>query len=192
MHPTAIVGSNVRIGVDTKIWANAQIRDGASVGSNCIIGKDSYIGISVSIGDNCKIQNAALIYEPAVIANGVFIGPAVVFTNDHNPRAVNPNGEAKGPTDWKPCGVNVEEGASIGAGAICVAPVEIGAWSLVAAGAVVTKNVQGYALVAGSPARQIGWTGKAGYRLLEKDGYFECPVTGSRYVLSKGSLEEDK
>lgn len=186
-----MIGTNVKIGEGSKVWANVQIRDGATLGINCIIGKDSYIGKEVEIGNNCKIQNGALIYEPAILENGVFVGPGVIFTNDHNPRAINPDGTLKGVSDWKTVGVVVREGASIGAGAVCVAPLEIGAWALVAAGAVVTTDVPKYALVAGSPAKQKGWVGKAGHKLVEHIGYFKCPVTGVKYQLSDGSLEEE-
>lgn len=191
VDPSAMIGTNVKIGEGSKVWANVQIRDGATLGMNCIIGKDSYIGKEVEIGNNCKIQNGALIYEPAILENGVFVGPGVIFTNDNNPRAINPDGTLKGASDWKTVGVVVREGASIGAGAVCVAPLEIGAWALVAAGAVVTKDVPKYALVAGSPAKQKGWVGKAGHKLVEHIGYFECPVTGVKYQLSDGSLEEE-
>jgi len=192
VDPSAIIGEKVNIGEGTRIWANAQIREGASIGRDCNIGKDVYIGISIQIGDNCKIQNSALIYEPASLESGVFIGPGVIFTNDHNPRAVNPDLTSKSTGDWNPTGVKVGKGASIGAGAICIAPVEIGQWSLVAAGAVVTKDVPNFALVVGSPARQKGWVGKAGHKLVEQGNYFECPITGAKYRLSDGTLEEDE
>jgi acetyltransferase-like isoleucine patch superfamily enzyme len=192
IDPSAIVGDKVFIGEGSKIWANAQIREEASIGRNCIIGKDTYIGSAVQIGDNCKIQNSALIYEPASLESGVFVGPGVIFTNDHNPRAVNPEGTLKSAHDWNATGVKVRKGASIGAGAICIAPVEIGEWSLVAAGAVVTNDVPNYALVVGSPAKQKGWVGKAGHKLVERDDFFECPVTGAKYHLSNGTLEEEK
>jgi acetyltransferase-like isoleucine patch superfamily enzyme len=189
---TASIGDNVIVGEGSKIWANAQIHEEASIGRNCIIGKDVYIGSFVQIGDNCKIQNSALIYEPASLESGVFVGPGVIFTNDHNPRSVNPDGTLKSAQDWNATGVKVRTGASIGAGAICVAPVEIGEWSLVAAGAVVTNNVPKYALVAGSPAKQKGWVGKAGHKLVERSNYFECPVTGAKYRFANGELEEEK
>lgn len=189
---TAIIGKKVIVGEGSKIWANAQIREEASIGRNCIIGKNVYIGSSVQIGDNCKIQNSALIYEPASLESGVFVGPGVIFTNDHNPRAVNPDGTLKSAQDWNATGVKVRTGASIGAGAICVAPVVIGEWSLVAAGAVVTKDVPNYALVAGSPAKQKGWVGKAGHKLVERVDYFECPITGAKYRFANGELEEEK
>ena len=192
IDPSAIIGDRVLIGEGSKIWANAQIREEASIGRNCIIGKDTYIGSAVQIGDNCKIQNSAFIYEPASLESGVFVGPGVIFTNDHNPRAVNPDETLKSAHEWNATGVKVRTGASIGAGAICVAPVEIGEWSLVAAGAVVTSNVPNYALVAGSPAKQKGWVGKAGHKLVERGHFFECPITGAKYHLSNGTLEEEK
>ncbi len=106
------------------------------------------------------MQNYALVYEPAELADGVFIGPAVVLTNDTYPRAVNPDLSLKSAHDWEPVGVTIGEGASIGARAVCVAPVTIGAWATVAAGAVVTKDVPDHALVVGVPARRVGWVGQ--------------------------------
>jgi UDP-2-acetamido-3-amino-2,3-dideoxy-glucuronate N-acetyltransferase len=141
------------------------------------------------MGDNCKVQNYALVYEPAQPGHGVFIGPAVVLTNDTYPRAVNPDGTSKSAADWEPVGVVIGDGASIGAQAVCVAPLRIGAWSLVAAGSVVTHDVSDYALVAGVPARQIGWVGHAGRQLeSEGPGRFFCPETGEKYHESDGRL----
>ena len=117
------------------------------------------------MGDRCKVQNHALIYEPAVLEDGVFVGPAVVFTNDTFPRAVTPDGRLKTADDWHAVGVTVRTGASIGARAVCIAPVVIGRWATVAAGAVVVKDVADFALVAGVPARRIGWVGPAGFPL---------------------------
>ena len=147
--------------------------------------------MGVELGRNCKIQNHALIYEPATLGNGVFIGPAVVLTNDTYPRAVNPDGELKSGQDWVAVGVTVEEGVSIGAHAVCVAPVTIGAWALVAAGSVVVHDVPAHALVVGNPARQIGWVGKDGRRLIEEDpGVWLCQKTGARYLEAEGSVTE--
>ena len=142
------------VGEGTTVWGFAHIREGATIGKNCIIGRNVYIGPGVIIGDNCKIQNNALIYEPAVIEDGVFIGPAVVLTNDKNPRAINQDGSLKNAADWVMAGVTIRKGAAIGANSTCVAPVEIGEWSLVGAGSVVTKNVPSFTTVLGSPARQ--------------------------------------
>jgi acetyltransferase-like isoleucine patch superfamily enzyme len=148
-----------------------------------VLGRGTYIGVGVRVGDRVKVQNSALLYEPAVIGDGVFIGPAVVFTNDRHPRAVNPDGSVKSADDWEAVGVQVASGASIGAGAICVAPVTIGAWALVAAGSVVTTNVPDFALVAGTPARRVGWVGRAGVQLATLESrVWQCPETSERYI----------
>jgi acetyltransferase-like isoleucine patch superfamily enzyme len=142
------------------------------------------------MGDNCKVQNYALVYEPAVLEAGVFIGPAVVLTNDTYPRAINPDGSLKSAHDWEPVGVTIRTGAAIGARAVCVAPVTIGAWATVAAGAVVTKDVPDHALMAGVPARRIGWVGKAGVPLQVDGDEFVCPATGARYEAAGDGLRE--
>ncbi len=176
IDPTAVIGDG------SSVWHLAQVRDNAQLGTNCIIGRGAYIGSGAILGDNCKVQNYALVYEPAKLGNGVFIGPAVVLTNDHFPRAVNPDGSLKSASDWDAVGVTIGDGASIGARAVCVAPVTIGAWALVAAGAVVTKDVPEYALVAGVPAKRIRWVGREGLPLEEiGDNRFRCPVSGATY-----------
>jgi acetyltransferase-like isoleucine patch superfamily enzyme len=145
----------------------------------------------VCLGDNVKLQNYALVYEPAQLADGVFIGPAAVLTNDEYPRSVTPDGRLKTGADWHAVGVAVGEGASIGARAVCVAPVTIGRWALVAAGAVVVKDVPDFALVVGVPARRIGWVGRAGVPLTAKgDGLFVCPQTDAVYFERDGRLTE--
>ena len=180
--PGADIDPSASIGAGSSIWHLAQVRDKAVIGSNCIIGRGAYIGSGAILGDNCKVQNYALVYEPAKLGNGVFIGPAVVLTNDHFPRAINPDGSIKSASDWDAVGVTIGDGASIGARAVCVAPVSIGAWALVAAGAVVTKDVPEYALVAGVPAKRIRWVGRAGLPLEEiGDNRFRCPETGATY-----------
>jgi acetyltransferase-like isoleucine patch superfamily enzyme len=178
------------IGKGSKIWHNSQVGEMAKIGKDVTVGSGAYIGPGVEVGSNSKIQNQALVYEPSLIGSGVFIGPGVIFTNDHNQRAINANGTKKLPSDWNPTGVTVEDGASIGAGAICIAPVRIGAWALVASGAVVTKDVSKFALVVGNPAKQIGWVGKHGHKLLQKDGILVCPVSNIEYVLEENQLVE--
>ncbi len=191
---SADVAPSAQVGEGSSIWHLAQVREGAVLGQNCTVGRGAYIGTEVHLGDNCKVQNYALIYEPAHLARGVFIGPAVVLTNDHNPRAINPDGSLKDASDWEPVGVTINEGAAIGARAVCVAPVTIGAWATVAAGAVVTRDVPDFALVAGVPARRLGWVGQAGVRLEAVDGqpgYFRCPRTHKMYFeVSENELKE--
>ncbi|GHG92864.1 acyltransferase [Streptomyces lanatus] len=185
VKPTAQVDDSAELGDGTTVWELAQIREKARLGAGCVIGRGAYVGTGVRIGDNVKLQNQALVYEPAELGDGVFVGPAVVLTNDHNPRSVDPEGKQKRGGDWEAVGVKVAEGASLGARSVCVAPVHIGRWALVAAGAVVTKDVPDFALVAGVPARRIGWVGRAGMRLVEREGEpgaWECPQTGARYA----------
>lgn len=189
---SAQVDPTASVGAGSSIWDLAQVRDGARLGEQCVVGRNAYIGSGVRIGDRVKIQNAALIYEPAVLEDGVFIGPAVVLTNDRRPRAVNPDGTLKSAKDWEPVGVRVLTGASVGARAVCVAPLTIGRWAMVAAGSTVTKDVPDFALVAGTPARQVGWVGKAGERLEEQEpGRWRCPVTDETFAEIRGVLSSD-
>jgi acetyltransferase-like isoleucine patch superfamily enzyme len=189
--PGADVDPGARIAEGTTIWHLAQVRERATVGRGCVIGRGAYVGPGVQLGNHVKLQNYALVYEPARLADGVFIGPAAVLTNDAYPRAVTPDGQLKTADDWTAVAVVIGEGAAIGARAVCVAPVTIGRWALVAAGAVVTADVPDFALVVGVPARQIGWVGRAGVRLAAAgDGRFVCPSTGARYEESDGALHE--
>ena len=184
IHESADMGDRVSLGDNTKVWHYAQVREDAVLGEGCIIGRGAYIGTGVSLGNNCKVQNYALVYEPAILEDGVFIGPAVVLTNDQFPRSVAPDMTLKGRDDWEAVGVTIRKGASIGARAVCVAPVTIGRWATVGAGAVVTKDVPDFALVLGVPAKRVGWVGKQGQPLKAVgEGIFECPVDQSRYQL---------
>ena len=179
---SADVDARAEIGGGSSVWHLAQVREDAVLGRDCVIGRGAYIGTGVRLGDNVKVQNYALVYEPAQVGDGAFIGPAVVFTNDHRPRSVDPDGKQKRAGDWHPVGVTVGEGASVGARAVCVAPVRIGRWAMVGAGAVVTVDVPDFALVVGVPARRIGWIGRAGERLEpQSPGLWRCPATGELY-----------
>ena len=189
---SADVAATASIGDGSIVWHLAQVREDAVIGAECIIGRGAYVGPGVRLGDRCKLQNYALVYEPAVLEDGVFVGPAAVFTNDSYPRAVSVDGTLKRGDDWEAVAVICREGASIGARAVCVAPVTIGRWALVAAGSVVVRDVPDYALVAGVPARRIRWVGRAGVPLEDwGDGLWVCPETGERYIETDGRLGQE-
>lgn len=185
VHDSADVSPAATIAESASVWHLAQVREGATIGENVIIGRGAYIGTGVQVGANSKIQNYALVYEPAQLGDGVFVGPAAVLTNDKAPRSVTPDMVQKGGSDWHAVGVTVKEGASIGARAVCVAPVTIGRWAMIAAGAVVASDVPDFALMVGVPARRVAWVGEAGEKLVRTAGSeneFSCPVTGRRYT----------
>ncbi|GAA1954103.1 acyltransferase [Microbacterium deminutum] len=188
IQSSADVADSAEIGDRTRIWHLAQVREGARIGADCNIARGAYVGPDVVMGNGCKLQNYALVYEPARLGDGVFIGPAAVLTNDEYPRAVNPDLTLKDADDWHAVGVTIGTGASIGARAVCVAPVTVGEWALVAAGAVVTKDVPAYALVVGVPSRRIGWVGTAGHPLGKDGEDWVCPVSGHRYREAEGIL----
>jgi UDP-2-acetamido-3-amino-2,3-dideoxy-glucuronate N-acetyltransferase len=191
--PSADVDEKAELGEGTTVWHLAQVRENARLGASCIVGRGAYVGPGVVMGDNVKLQNYALVYEPAQLHDGAFIGPAAVLTNDIYPRSVDPAGRLKRGDDWEPKGVVVREGAAVGARAVVVAGVTIGRWSLVAAGAVVTRDVPDFALVAGVPARRTRWVGRAGVPLEDAgDGRWRCPETGATYVEEGDTLLEEE
>ena len=200
IEPSADVAPSAIVAPSARVWHLAQVREDARIGEETIVGRGAYIGEGVRVGARCKIQNYALVYEPASLADGVFVGPAAVFTNDHAPRAINADGTLKSASDWDRVGVTVERGAAIGARAVCVAPVRIGEWASVGAGAVVTRDVAPYALVVGVPARRVGWVGEAGVPLLAADEAsneagertWVCPASGHRYVERDGALSPEE
>lgn len=182
VHPTAQVSAQAVLGCGTRIWNNSQVRENARIGKECNVGKDVYVDFDVVIGDRVKIQNGVFVYHGTTIESDVFIGPGVIFTNDKRPRAINPDGTVKGNEDWEVGRIRVCYGASIGAGAIVLPEVTIGRFALVAAGAVVTRDVPDFALVLGNPARQQGYVCRCATRLIEVSaGHFCCPSCGERY-----------
>lgn len=185
IHPTAEVSDAATIGEGCRIWHQAQVREGASLGPGCIVGKGVYVDTGVSLGANCKVQNYACLFKGVTLEDGVFVGPHVVFTNDRLPRAITPDGSLKSETDWEIGPVHVARGASIGSRAVILPGVNIGQWALVGAGAVVTKDVPGHALVAGNPARQVGWVCACASRLSDA---LECPRCGRLYERAGDSL----
>jgi len=160
------------IGIGTRIWYFTHVFATAKIGRDCILGQSVMIGPGVTIGNHCKIQNNVSIYPGVTLEDGVFCGPSCVFTNVTNPRA---NIERK--DEFRPTLVGC--GATIGANATIVCGHTIGSFSFIAAGAGVTRDVPAHALMAGNPARRIGWMSRAGYRL---DESLACPRTGERYV----------
>ena len=193
IHPTADIEDGVSIGSGTAVWHRAQIRAGAVIGRDGVIGRDVFIDEGVTLGDRVKVQNGALIYHGVTIGDGVFIGPGAILTNDRKPRALNGAGELARGADWTVTPIHVENGASIGAGAIVVAGCDIGAWSMVGAGAVVTRDVPAHALVVGNPARVIGWICICGATLDEAvEGSLRCPDCDRHFQRdpSNGSVGE--
>jgi acetyltransferase-like isoleucine patch superfamily enzyme len=154
IHETAEIEPGARIGAGTKVWHHAHIREGSDIGPRCVLGRNVFIDAGVSVGADVKIQNNVSVYRGVTLDDQVFVGPSVVFTNDLRPRAFNVN--------WQITPTRVRTGASIGANATIVCGVEIGAFSMVAAGSVVTRDVPAHQLVIGNPARARGWVCRCG------------------------------
>lgn len=175
VHESAYVDEPSTIGSGTKIWHFSHVLPRTTIGANCVIGQNVSIGPDVIVGDDCKIQNNVSLYKGVELSDGVFCGPSCVFTNVLTPRA---RIERKDEFRTTPVG----EGATIGANATIVCGHRVGRYAMVAAGAVVTKDVPDFALVAGVPAQRIGWVSKSGDRLNDAD--LICPRSGEQYVLS--------
>jgi len=181
IHPTAEVSGKTRIGMRTKIWNLAQIREGVEIGEDCVLGRGVYVDAQVKIGAKVKIQNNASIFHGVTIEDCVFIGPHVCFTNDLYPRAVNPDLSFKEPSDWIRTPTKVGFGAAIGANSTIRCGVTIGAWALIGAGSVITRDIPAHSLCYGIPARLHGKVCKCGQRvktLCAVCGY--DPIAGGR------------
>jgi len=183
-HETAIIDPGAQIGDGSRIWHFVHVCGGARIGRDCSLGQNVFVGNRVVIGNNIKIQNNVSVYDNVILEDDVFCGPSMVFTNVYNPRsAVSRKDEYRDTV--------VRRGATLGANCTIVCGVTIGEYAFVAAGAVINRDVAPYALMAGVPARRIGWMSRHGERLdlpLEGDGVATCPVTGVRYQLHQDTL----
>ena len=203
VHASADLESDVSIGPRSSVWNRAVLRNGASIGAECVIGRDAFIDEGVHLGDRVKVQNGALVYHGVTVGNGVFIGPGAILTNDRYPRAITATGELARGDDWTLSPIELRDGCSIGAGAVVVAGTKVGRFATVGAGAIVTRDIPDYALVAGNPARRLGWVCACGTRLTDANGAaaapnpsaespLTCPHCGRSYDFNpkSGSLTE--
>jgi UDP-2-acetamido-3-amino-2,3-dideoxy-glucuronate N-acetyltransferase len=184
-HPTAIVDPGAQIGDDTRVWHWVHISGGARIGERCSFGQNVFVGNDVVIGNNVKVQNNVSIYDAVTLEDDVFCGPSMVFTNVYNPRSAVTRKSEYRPT-------RIKKGATLGANCTIVCGATVGEYAFVAAGAVINRDVKPYALMAGVPAKQIGWMSQHGERLplpVEGEGRVICPHTGKPYRLFAGVLE---
>jgi acetyltransferase-like isoleucine patch superfamily enzyme len=170
VHPTADVPDGAHVGKGSKVWHQAQLMPGAVVGAECTVGKGAFIGAGALLGRNVKVGNYANIMG-ATVEDEAFIGPQAYLMEDARPRATNLDGSRRGAGDWLSEPVTVRRGATVGGGSLVLPGVEVGEWSMVAAGAVVHRDVPAFALVAGNPGRQVGWVCRCGERL---DEHLRC------------------
>lgn len=185
IHPTAIVDDGAQIGDDTRIWHWVHICGGARIGRGCSFGQNVFVGNDVHIGNNVKVQNNVSIYDAVTLEDDVFCGPSMVFTNVYNPRSAVLRKDEYRET-------LVKQGATLGANCTVVCGTTIGEYAFIAAGAVVNRDVKPYALMAGVPARHIGWMSRHGEKLpirVNENGRAKCPVTGDEYVIHNGECK---
>jgi acetyltransferase-like isoleucine patch superfamily enzyme len=183
IHPTAEVEEGARVGAGTRVWRQAHVRSGAAIGADCNLGMGVYIDAGVVIGNRCKLQNRVSVYKGVTLEDGVFVGPHATFTNDKTPRAVTPDGAVARDDDWTVVPTLVRVGASIGAGAVVLPGITVGRWAMVAAGAVVTRDVPDHGLVAGNPARLRGYACDCGRTLTGRGEAFYCAHCERSYGL---------
>lgn len=183
VHESSYIDANVSIGEGSKIWYFCHVHEGAQIGENCSLGQNVNISNNVKIGNGVKIQNNVAVYEGVELEDYVFCGPSMVFTNDLTPRSKYP----KGPGGYK--NTLVKYGASIGANATVVCGNTIGRWAMIAAGALVTKDVPDYALMVGLPAEQVGWVCECGAKLNKE---YKCDECKRQYTLEDNILKKNK
>ncbi len=182
VHESSYIDEGATIGAGTKVWHFSHVEPGATIGTNCSLGQNVYVGKKVRIGNGVKVQNNVSLYTGVTLEDYVFCGPSCVFTNDPTPRAKFPKGEA----GYRP--TLVQEGASLGANCTVVCGHKVGPWALVSAGAVVTKDVPAHALVAGVPAKRIGWVCTCGVVLPET---LECPTCRRAFTQTAAGLVQN-
>ena len=183
-HETAVIDPNSSIGEDTKVWHFSHIMKNATLGKGCNVGQNVVVSPEVVLGNNVKVQNNVSIYTGVTCVDDVFLGPSMVFTNVINPRSAIIRRDEFMKT-------KVGQGASIGANATIVCGNDIGAYSLIGAGAVITKEVLPYALVVGNPAKQIGWVSEFGHRLnFDANGKATCPESQQNYSLQENKISK--
>jgi UDP-2-acetamido-3-amino-2,3-dideoxy-glucuronate N-acetyltransferase len=181
IHPTAEVEPGAEIGEGTRVWHHCHVRTGARIGAGCTLAYGVFVDHDVAIGDNCKLQNRVSVYHGVTIEDGVFVGPHATFTNDKHPRAVGPDGAPLTGDGWEIVPTLVREGASIGAGAVVLSGITVGRWAMVAAGAVVTRDVPEHGLVAGNPARLKGYACACGRTLTPRGESWHCEHCDQSY-----------
>jgi UDP-2-acetamido-3-amino-2,3-dideoxy-glucuronate N-acetyltransferase len=182
------VSEKSTVGAGTRIWHQAQVREGAVIGKGCIVGKGAYIDKDVMVGDFCKLQNGVFVYHGFNLEGGVFLGPGVMLLNDKHPRAINPDGSPKAEADWEAAEGLIEYGAAVGGGAVILPGVRIGRMALVGSGSIVTRDVPERGIVVGNPARLRGFACDCGHTLVKArsaggGSNLACPQCGRTYEL---------
>ncbi len=186
VHPSSVIDEGCRIGTGTRIWHFCHVMPGAVIGDHCVLGQNVMIATNVVVGNNVKIQNNVSLYEGVICEDDVFLGPGVVLTN-----VINPRSAVSRKNEFKP--TLIKKGASIGANATIICGNTIGEYAFIGAGAVVTKDVVAYALIAGNPGKQTGWMSEHGQKLLfTKDNKAVCSESGQVYIMENASVRRIK
>ncbi len=183
IHPSAFADEGCKIGKGTKIWHFCHIMPKAIIGNNCSLGQNVFVANNVTIGNNVKIQNNVSLYEGVICEDDVFLGPSMVLTN-----VINPRSGVERKTEYRK--TLIKKGASVGANATILCGITLGEYCFIGAGAVVTKDVPAFALMAGVPARQAGWMSRHGVKLkFDKSGKAVCPATGEKYEMANNRVK---